>query len=218
MKKIVLLVAFFLSAISTFAQSQSSNSVVLKVIALPPCSISAIAPTQAYAGQAVNMTITGAGYASGSTVSYDGATLTSTIASATSITLTIPAASVTLGNHTIIVNCSVPLLSMTSPVTLPNAKAGTSYSANLATLSGLTGGVPPYKFSLSSGTLPTGLSLSSNGNVLGTPSGAGSFNFGFTVKDSSGLTLKIGEVKEGIFSVQDVQSSSALSAKLAWKK
>ena len=58
---------------------------------------------------------------------------------------------------------------------------GTSYSTTLAA----TGGTSPYKWSLSSGSLPAGLSLSSAGVISGTPTASGSSTFGVTVKDSS---------------------------------
>lgn len=178
------------------AQTQSSNSVTFTVVALPPCSIATLAPTQAYVGTLTNMTITGAGFGAGSTVTYDGVALTSTVASPTSITLAIPAAKVTLGAHAIIVNCTVPLLSMLTPVTLPNATRGQAYSANLVSLSQLKGGLQPYQFSLGVGsTLPTGLILSSAGVVTGTPSGvAGKFGFTYTVKDASGTTAHGGDI------------------------
>lgn len=86
---------------------------------------------------------------------------------------------------------------MNSPVTLPNATVGQNYTANLAQLTNLKGGVPPYSFSLNSGSsLPTGLSLQSSGVVTGTPSGVGSSTFGFTVADSSGAAImtKQGEI------------------------
>jgi hypothetical protein len=55
------------------------------------------------------------------------------------------------------------------------------YSQTLAA----TGGVPPYTWSLSSGTLPTGLSLSSSGAITGTPTIAGASAFTVTVTDSA---------------------------------
>jgi hypothetical protein len=179
-------------ALTSRAQtSQNSNSVTFTVVALPAVpTIATVAPTQAYIGTATTLTLTGTNFTNTCTATYDAAAITSTFVSATSITISVPAAKVTLGTHALIINCPVPILTMTSPVTLPNAQVGVSYSASLQTISGLKGGVPPYSFSLSSGSLPTGLTLSSSGNVVGTPSGAGAFNFGFTVKDSSGLAAK----------------------------
>jgi hypothetical protein len=51
---------------------------------------------------------------------------------------------------------------------------------------GAKGGKPPYKWSASSGSLPTGLALSSDGKVSGTPAIAGAFSFVVRVDDSGG--------------------------------
>ena len=40
-----------------------------------------------------------------------------------------------------------------------------------------SGGQSPYTFAVGSGSLPTGLSLSSAGVLAGTPDSAGTFNF-----------------------------------------
>jgi hypothetical protein len=58
------------------------------------------------------------------------------------------------------------------------------YSATLAA----TGGFAPYSWSLASGSLPNGLSLSPGGVLSGTPSLAGSFSFNVQVKDASSST------------------------------
>ena len=56
-----------------------------------------------------------------------------------------------------------------STSSLPNGQIGTAYSSTLAA----TGGVSPYTWSLTSGTLPAGLTLNaSTGAITGTPSAA----------------------------------------------
>jgi large repetitive protein len=57
--------------------------------------------------------------------------------------------------------------------------AGGAYSATLTA----SGGAPPYVWTIASGQLPTGLALSASGQISGTPSTAGSFNFGIKVSD-----------------------------------
>jgi hypothetical protein len=64
---------------------------------------------------------------------------------------------------------------------LPGAAKGSTYSANLTAL----GGTSPYSWSIASGQLPTGLTLSSTGVITGTPSASGEFNFTVQVTDSS---------------------------------
>jgi hypothetical protein len=69
--------------------------------------------------------------------------------------------------------------------TLPAAVVGTSYSAALQA----TGGKPPLTWTLLPGsTLPTGLTLSSDGVISGTPSGSGDFSFTIQVQDSTAGT------------------------------
>ena len=51
-----------------------------------------------------------------------------------------------------------------------------------------TGGKAPYTWSMSSGALPGGLTLSPGGTVSGTPATAGGFSFGVQVSDSAGAT------------------------------
>jgi hypothetical protein len=75
-----------------------------------------------------------------------------------------------------------------STTSLPNGAVGTFYSQTLAA----TGGAPPYSWSLAggSGPLPTGLTLSSNGTISGTPSSAGTFNFTVQVNDSASASAQ----------------------------
>lgn len=75
-------------------------------------------------------------------------------------------------------------LSITSYPVLPWATRGFPYQANLAA----TGGTPPYTYSLVSGKLPSGLSLSSSGAFSGTISSkalVGTFIVTVQVTDSS---------------------------------
>jgi len=74
----------------------------------------------------------------------------------------------------------VPTIQTTSP--LPSATVATAYSTTLSA----TGGTPPYRWSLSSGSLPAGLSLdSTKGVISGTPTAAGSFSFTMRVTDNA---------------------------------
>ena len=67
---------------------------------------------------------------------------------------------------------------------LADGQVKSAYSASLAA----TGGTKPYAWSVSSGSLPAGLTLgSSTGQILGTPTASGSFSFAISVKDSSGV-------------------------------
>ena len=77
-------------------------------------------------------------------------------------------------------------VSSTSNLTLPASsfsQGGTNipYSASVAAAYGMT----PYTYSMSSGTLPSGLVLSSNGTISGTPTTAGTSSFSISVTDSN---------------------------------
>src|SRR5229473_7323381 len=68
---------------------------------------------------------------------------------------------------------------------LPAGQTGAAYQGALAA----SGGSTPFTWSLSTGTLPTGLSLSaSSGAISVTPSASGSFNFTGYVSDSTSPT------------------------------
>jgi hypothetical protein len=68
-----------------------------------------------------------------------------------------------------------------SPMTLAAATAGTAYSATLMA----SGGAVPYRYSVTSGALPSGITLSASGVLAGTPAASGSFNFTVMATDSS---------------------------------
>lgn len=65
-------------------------------------------------------------------------------------------------------------------VTYPNGGSGVSIAAS--------GGTAPYTFAVTSGSLPTGLSLSAAGALTGTPTTAGTYNFTVTVTDNVAAT------------------------------
>jgi Putative Ig domain len=54
-----------------------------------------------------------------------------------------------------------------------------------------TGGVPPYRWEIADGALPTGLGMASSGNVTGTPTILGTFLFSIRVSDSAGATAAL---------------------------
>jgi hypothetical protein len=65
---------------------------------------------------------------------------------------------------------------------LAEATAGSSYSANLVA----TGGTSPYMWSVASGSLPPGMSISpETGEISGTPTAAGEYSFVAKATDSS---------------------------------
>lgn len=66
--------------------------------------------------------------------------------------------------------------------TLPGAPVDLSYNQSITA----TGGTDPKTFTLTSGTLPSGLSLGADGVIAGSPTTAGTFDFTVTVTDAVG--------------------------------
>ncbi len=71
-----------------------------------------------------------------------------------------------------------------SPATLTAGQVGVSYSQTITA----SGGTSPYTYTVTSGALPAGLSLSAGGVLSGTPTAAGTFSFTVTAKDSNNIT------------------------------
>lgn len=198
MKKLAIL--FCLSiGLSLPALAQTSGPLPFTAVTPPPppvlTSLGGLSPSgKIYTGAV--MSINGTGFISACVVNVDGAaqpSATYSFQSATLINFTVPASVGSSAGtaHTLTVSCTQPALTFnTNTNILPNAKAGVPYSADLSVLLGVSGGLPPYTWILSNGSLPTGLSLSANGVVSGTPSAVGSTSFTVTVKDNSGLTIK----------------------------
>jgi hypothetical protein len=88
-----------------------------------------------------------------------------------------PTAAVDIVTETITVN---PPLSITTTSPLTAGAIGVPYTASLAA----AGGVSPYTWSITSGTLPAGLTLSSTGLISGTPTNQETQSFTVQVSDS----------------------------------
>lgn len=92
-----------------------------------------------------------------------------------------------LGNSkSFTITIAAPPLNATA-TTLPGGIVGTPYSAQLAA----TGGIQPYTWTVSSGSLPAGMTLSSAGKLSGTPTATHSGNVTFQVKDSADQTATV---------------------------
>ncbi|GAB2664454.1 putative Ig domain-containing protein [Arenimonas aestuarii] len=122
-------------------------------------------------------------------LSFVGNTLSGTPTAPGSYPITVTATDTGLGGtgapFTVVVNYTldVPAPAITiTPATLPDAIAGQAYAAALSA----SGGVGPHAFTVSSGSLPPGLSLASSGEISGTPTSSGSFNATLTATDANG--------------------------------
>ncbi len=83
----------------------------------------------------------------------------------------------------IITACPIITVNPSDP-TLPNGRAGTAYSQTFTQ----TGGAGTVTFSVSVGTLPTGLTLANGGALTGTPTVNGTFNFTARATDQNNCT------------------------------
>jgi hypothetical protein len=98
---------------------------------------------------------------------------------------------------------AVPALAV-GTTALPSPTVGQQYAATLSA----TGGIAPYTWSVSAGSLPAGLSLdSSTGAITGTPTSAGSVTFTVTAADSS----TGGSTATGTFTINVAAASTALT-------
>jgi sugar lactone lactonase YvrE len=82
------------------------------------------------------------------------------------------------------------------PPLLVQSRGMVAWSEKSAFADSLTasGGVPPYAWQIAAGSLPTGLSLSQNGVISGTPSIGGTSNFTVRVVDAKGFSAE-GQLK-----------------------
>jgi len=93
-----------------------------------------------------------------------------------------------VGNNTKSLSIAItaaPVAPTITTTTLPAGRTGTAYSAQLEAT-----GTAPITWSLESGSLPNGLSLSGAGLISGTPTAAGTSNFTVKATNSAGSATK----------------------------
>ena len=83
---------------------------------------------------------------------------------------------------TLVISATAPAITTTSP--LADGVIEVSYARSLTA----SGGTSPYNWSVTSGSLPGGVSLNSAGQLSGTPSATGTFTFTVQATDANGLT------------------------------
>ena len=119
------------------------------------------------------LTLTSAGTLSG----------TPTVSGTFNFTVTATDANGQVGTRAYTLVVAAPALTLT-PATLPQGIVGVAYSQVFST----TGGIAPYSYAVTAGTLPGGLTLTAGGTLAGTPTAAGSFTFTVRSTDSTGGT------------------------------
>ncbi len=80
-------------------------------------------------------------------------------------------------------NFTCPTITL-SPSSLPNGTKNNSYSQTITA----SGGTSPYSFAITTGSLPSGITLSSSGVLSGTPANSGTSTFKVTATDVNGCT------------------------------
>ncbi|MCU7647184.1 putative Ig domain-containing protein [Pseudomonas piscis] len=158
------------SVSATVAANSSSNSITLNITGGAATSVAvstaATHGTATATGTSITYTPT-AGYSGSDTFAYTATNASGTSSPAT-VTLTVTAPSLSI-----------------NPATLGAGTSGTAYSAVLSS----SGGSAPYTYSITSGSLPSGLSLNTlTGAISGTPTASGTSNLTITSTDSNGAT------------------------------
>ncbi|MCW0218997.1 MAG: putative Ig domain-containing protein [Prosthecobacter sp.] len=113
------------------------------------------------------------GLLSGTPMTAQTSTFTATVTDAVGATAS--------RNFTVTIDPAGPSINTT---TLPNGMLESIYSQALTA----TDGTPPYVWSLLSGALPSGLALSTDGLISGTPTASGTFNFAVQIQDTTSIT------------------------------
>jgi hypothetical protein len=89
-----------------------------------------------------------------------------------------------ISNANFTINTSGCTMITVNPATLPDGVLGTAYNQTITA----TGGTAPYTFAVTSGTLPPGLNLASDGGLTGTPTATGNYTFVITATDVNSCT------------------------------
>jgi hypothetical protein len=149
------------------------------------------------------LTLSSAGTISGTPTANGSSTFTVKVTDSTK-----PTPKTATQSLSITIASTVPAVQITT-TSVPAGQTGTAYSTTLAA----TGGTTPYSWSIGSGSLPAGLTLSSAGTISGTPTTTGSSTFTVKVTDSTTPTAKTATqslsitISAGVSSVQITTSS-----------
>ena len=148
--------------------------------------------TESTSSDGTTVSISGTNFVPGSIVRFAGQQVSTTFLGSNLLRAFIPA-SLLMSNPNGSITVESPGGSLSNPVglplvnltsALPNGRVGSTYGAGL----NAAGGVPPYAWSITGGTLHQGLQLNPAGSIGGVPGEAGNFFVTLEVEDSSGQT------------------------------
>ncbi|WP_263867172.1 IPT/TIG domain-containing protein [Curtobacterium oceanosedimentum] len=189
----------------------------------PAPNVSAVTPGTVQRGAQRTVTITGSGFTGASAVRF-GATpaVSFVVVSDTRVTAVVPAdipvgtvdttvtnpsgTSATGDADRLVVTAATVVV---APATLPAAQVGVAYSQQLSA----SGGNAPYRFAVTAGVLPAGLTLSEGGALSGTPTEATTTVFTVTATDANGDTGSRAyspEVRVAVPTVSEVSPASGV--------
>ncbi|MCT8357430.1 putative Ig domain-containing protein [Xanthomonas citri pv. anacardii] len=124
----------------------------------------------------------------GITLNSSSGALSGTTTSVGSFSFTVTATDSTSGTPSqgtrgYTLNIAAPTIAV-APSTVPTATRGTAYSQTLTA----SGGTAAYTYAITSGALPAGITLASNGTLSGTATVEGTFNFTVQATDTNSFT------------------------------
>ncbi|MBX7185203.1 MAG: cadherin-like beta sandwich domain-containing protein, partial [Vicinamibacteria bacterium] len=137
-----------------------------------------VTPTAANAEAAIEVQINGGGFASVASGTPSGSLALNVGANTAQVKVTSEDASATQTYSVAIHRCAAITLSA-----LPNGLLSAAYTATISA----SGGIGPYTYALTSGSLPSGLTLNGSdpAGFTGTTSATGTFNFQITATDTA---------------------------------
>ncbi|MDO7877403.1 Ig-like domain-containing protein [Hymenobacter sp. ASUV-10] len=174
----------------TVSNGTTTSTSVAQVTVNAPATatISSVSPSSALRGATV--TVSGTNLSGATSLTVGGATATISSLTATGFTFVVPAAAASgSGTISLTAPCSQTITSAftvqnptitVGPASLPGGTQGVAYSQGLSA----SGGEAPYTYAITSGALPSGLSLTGS-TIAGTPTTNGTFNFRVAATDNS---------------------------------
>jgi large repetitive protein len=177
------------AAFSAAPQVQQSFAVGAPTITLTPTALqpatvaTPFSATLSAGGGAApySFAVTGGALPAGMALSTGG-TLSGTPSAGGTFTFTVTATDAAgfTGARAFTLTVAAPTVTV-GPASLPGGRVGQSYAQALAA----AGGTAPYRFAVTAGALPAGLTLAADGGLSGRPTAAGSFTFTVTATDTS---------------------------------